>query len=178
MDTSTELARRLENLIRLGTVAEVDHAAARCRITAGNLTTNWLAWVALRAGASQDWDPPSIGEQCLVFSPSGDPAQGIALVGIYSEAHPAPANSATVRRRAYPDGALIQYDHASHMLHATLPAGGRAVLEAPAGVLILGNVDITGTVTVSQDVVASGISLVNHDHGGVQPGNGTTGAPQ
>jgi len=174
----TDLLRRLENLIRLGTIAAVDHAAARCTVSTGGLSVPNLPWLALRAGSSLDWDPPTVGEQCILFSPSGEPALGVALVGLYSQQRPAPSNSATVRRRKYPDGAVIDYDHASHTLSATLPTGGKAQLTAPGGVTILGNVDITGTVTVSEDVLAAGISLVNHVHGGVQGGPSKTGAPQ
>ncbi len=174
----TDLLRRLENLIRLGTIAAVDHQAARCTISTGGLSVPNLPWLALRAGSSSDWDPPTVGEQCILVAPSGEPALGVALVGLYSQQRPAPSNSATVRRRKYPDGAVIDYDHASHTLSATLPAGGKAQLTAPGGVTILGDVDITGTVTVSADVVASGISLVTHKHGGVQTGSGTTAVPK
>jgi len=174
----TDLLRRLENLIRLGTIAVVDHQAARCTVSTGGLSVPNLPWLALRAGDSSDWDPPTVGEQCILVAPSGEPALGVALVGLYSQQRPAPSNSATVRRRKYPDGAVIDYDHASHTLSATLPAGGQAQLTAPGGVTILGNVDITGTVTVSEDVLAAGISLVNHKHGGVQTGSGTTAVPK
>ena len=43
---------------------------------------------------------------------------------------------------------------------------------------ITGDVDTTGLVTVSEDVVAAGISLVTHVHGGVTPGGSTTDGPQ
>ncbi|MBH3355747.1 phage baseplate assembly protein V [Pseudomonas stutzeri] len=174
----TDLLRRLENLIRLGTIAAVDHQAARCTVSTGGLSVPNLPWLAQRAGSSLDWDPPTVGEQCILFSPSGEPALGVALVGLYSQQRPAPSNSATVRRRTYPDGAVIDYDHATHTLSATLPVGGKVQLTAPGGVTILGNVDITGTVTVSEDVLAAGISLVNHVHGGVQSGPSNTGSPK
>lgn len=173
-----DILRRLENQIRYGTIAAVDHQAARCTVSTGGLSVPNLPWLAQRAGSSLDWDPPTVGEQCILFSPSGEPALGVALVGLYSQQRPAPSNSATVRRRKYPDGAVIDYDHASHTLSATLPDGGKAQLTAPGGVSILGNVDITGTVTVSEDVLAAGISLVNHVHSGVQSGPAKTGAPQ
>ncbi|WP_415844656.1 phage baseplate assembly protein V [Stutzerimonas zhaodongensis] len=172
----SDLIRRIDNLIRLGTIAAVDHQAARCTVSSGRLTVPNLPWLALRAGASLDWDPPTVGEQCVLFSPSGEPAQGIALVGLYSQQRPAPANSANVRRRTYPDGAVIDYDHDSHTLTATLPDGGKAQITATGGVTILGDVTITGLVTVSDDVVAAGISLVNHKHPG--DSGGITGAPQ
>ena len=36
----------------------------------------------------------------------------------------------------YPDGAVIEYDHAAHALVATLPGGGTAKLVAPDSVTI------------------------------------------
>ncbi len=173
----TDLLRRLDNLIRLGTIAAVDHQAARCTVSSGGLRIPNLPWLGLRAGASSDWDPPTVGEQCILLSPSGEPAQGIALIGLYSQQRPAPSNSANLRRRTYPDGAAIDYDHVSHTLTATLPAGGQGKLTAPGGVSILGDVDITGLVTVSEDVIAAGISLVNHRTKGVTPGNGISEEP-
>lgn len=68
-------------------------------------------------------------------------------------------------------------------------AGAKVTVTAPeieitGNVKIVGNVDITGAVaitggvTATEDVVASGISLVNHTHPGIEPGAGSTGAPQ
>jgi len=173
----SDILRRLANLIRLGTIAAVDHQAERCTVKTGGLTVPGRPWLALRAGASSDWDPPTVGEQCILLSPSGETAQGIALIGLYSRQRPAPSNSANLRRRKYPDGAVIDYDHATHTLTATLPEGGKAKLVAPGGVSILGDVDITGTVTVTEDVIAGDISLVNHRTKGVTPGNGISEEP-
>lgn len=175
---TADLTRRLENLIRFGTIAEVDPATARCRVQTGGLLTGWLPWLAARAGTDRDWDAPSVGEQCMVLSPSGDPATGVVLLGLYSTANPAPDNDPKRHRRTYRDGAVIEYDTESHTLRATLPASGKADITVPDGVTILGDVTITGLVTVSEDVVAAGISLVQHVHGGVMSGGATTGGPQ
>jgi phage baseplate assembly protein V len=173
-----DLLRRLENLIRLGTIAEVDPKPPRCRVKTGGLLTGWLPWFAVRAGEDREWDMPSVGEQCVVFSPSGNPAVGVVFVGFYSDACPAPDDSPTRHRRTYRDGAILDYDTASHTLRALLPAGGQVEIEAPGGVTILGDVVITGLVTVSEDVVAAGISLVKHVHGGVLVGSAKTDKPQ
>ncbi|WP_417329570.1 phage baseplate assembly protein V [Halomonas cupida] len=113
-----ELQRLIHNLIRLGTIAEVDHARARVRVQSGELLTNWLPWVEARAGATRDWDPPTEGEQVAVFSPGGDPAAGFVITGLFSDAHPAPADSSNLWRRVFPDEALIEYDHQAHRLSA------------------------------------------------------------
>ena len=177
------LSRLIENLIRLGTIAEVDHGSlpakrpARVRVQSGDLLTGWLPWTALRAGTTRDWDPPTVGEQVLVLSPSGQTAQGIAITGLFSALIPANGDRAGLHRRTYPDGAVVEYDSKAHQLLATLPAGGRVEIVAPGGFKLQGDVDIDGLVTVTRDVVAAGISLVKHPHGGVQSGNAKTGAP-
>jgi len=46
------------------------------------------------------------------------------------------------------------------------------------GIEIKGDITLTGKMTASDDVTASGISLMHHTHGGVQSGSGNTGQPQ
>lgn len=189
--TIADILRRLENLIRPGVIAEVDPEAPRCRVKTGGLLTDWLPFDVERAGQDRTWDAPSIGEQCLVFSPSGNPAIGFIVGRFNSDAHPAPDNDPARHHRRYRDGAVIEYDTASHTLRATLPAGGQAEIIATGGLHIVGpithegdytqtgNQTVTGTVTVSDDVVAGeqAISLVNHRHAGVTAGPSTTGVP-
>ncbi|MGJ5782490.1 phage baseplate assembly protein V, partial [Pseudomonas aeruginosa] len=83
-----------------------------------------------------------------------------------------------------------EYDSAAHHLRAVLPAGGTTELISDGGIRIVGDIThqgdyiqtgnqtITGKVTVSDDVIAKGISLIGHTHGGVMPGGATTGKPQ
>lgn len=155
MNQLAEIARLVENLVRLGTIAEVDVAAARVRVESGSITTAWLPWLALRAGASKEWDPPTEGEQVLLLSPSGQLTQGVALVGLFSEANPANGAAANLHRRTYPDGAVIEYDSTAKHLRATLPG--------TAEVTAAGNVDITSqaniTITATGDVVITGANV-------------------
>lgn len=190
MNDFAQLNRLLENLVRLGTVAEVDHQAARVRVQSGRLLTGWLPWLTLRAGDDREWNPPTEGEQVVLLSPSGQTANGVALVGLYSDQHPANGDRAGLHRRTYRDGAVIEYDSIAHRLRAVLPAGGSTELVSTGGITITGDIThqgnytqtgnqtVTGKVTVTDDVVAHGISLVTHKHGQVMPGSGTTGAPQ
>ncbi|WP_161781493.1 phage baseplate assembly protein V [Janthinobacterium lividum] len=48
----SDLLRLLQNLIRLGTVAEVNGAKARVRLKP-TLTTEWLNWATRRAGSTR-----------------------------------------------------------------------------------------------------------------------------
>lgn len=96
---STELIRRIENIVRLGVIADVDLPSYRVRVRVdaqddddASLLTNWIPWQAMRAGTVRVWSAPSLGEQCTILSPGGDMAQGVALPGIYSDDAP-PADS-------------------------------------------------------------------------------------
>jgi phage baseplate assembly protein V len=182
----------------------VDHAAETCRVTSGDLKTNWIRWIALAAGTTRDWNPPTVGEQVLVLCPGGDPADAVVLRGLYSENAPAPSHSPDTHTRAYPDGAVIEYDHVRHALSCSFPQGATVVLSAPASVaihttvatiiadsvtldtpsaIVTGNLRVDGGITAGQDITTQGdvkagaISLKTHTH--TEQGDGKkVSAPQ
>lgn len=141
MNDLATLARLLENLIRLGTIAEVDVAKARVRVQTGKLLTAWLPWLAPRAGSEREWSPPSVGEQVLLVSPSGQLANGVAITGLFSQHHPANGDRELLHRRTYPDGAVLEYDSAAHLLRATIP--GDVEVAATGSITATAGADIT-----------------------------------
>jgi phage baseplate assembly protein V len=199
-----ELARRLTNLLRLGTVAHVDHAAARVRVQSGELLTDWLPWLTHRAGATATWCPPSVGEQVLLLCPSGDLAAAVALPAVYADAHPAPSTSPAEHVTLYPDGARLAYNHSTGALTATgiqtatVQAAASVTLDTPittlTGQLIVQGLltyqaglagtggdtgtTISGPITQTGGILSSnGIALATHTHTGVRSGGDNTGAP-
>lgn len=123
-----ELSRRLENTIRIGTIFEVDHAAVRCRVQSGRLVSNWLRWLTLRAGETTTWDPPTVGEQCLILSPSGEAGNGIVLYGIDSNLIEPPSHEPALHKTLWPDGGFVQYDHDKSEYFLKVPADGRIIV--------------------------------------------------
>jgi phage baseplate assembly protein V len=114
--STAELHRLLNNLIRVGTIEEIDHAAGRCRVKSGENLTDWLKWIELRAGDSKTWNPPTKGEQCIVLSPGGELGSGLVITGINSDSKAAPSESPAETKTVYPDGATVLYNHVtSHM---------------------------------------------------------------
>ncbi|WP_154392663.1 phage baseplate assembly protein V, partial [Yersinia enterocolitica] len=85
------LKRLLANIIRIGIVSDVDLANGLCRVKIGNLETDWLNWLTLRAGRVRFWSAPSIGEQVMVLSIGGELTTGFVLPAIFSDANPAPS---------------------------------------------------------------------------------------
>lgn len=189
MNDLAALSRMLENLIRFGVIAAVQMEPPRAQVITGTLTTAWLPWLALRAGSDREWDPPTIGEQVILFSPSGQLANGIILTGVFSDHIPANGNRAGLHRRTYVDGTVIEYDSVAHHLNATLVDGGTTNLISRGGINLVGNIThqgdytqtgnqkITGRVDVSDDVVAADVSLVNHLTSGVKQGGDQSGRP-
>ena len=189
MNDLAALSRLLENLIRFGVISAVQMEPPRVQVTTGTLTTAWLPWLALRAGADREWDPPTLGEQVMLFSPSGQLANGIVVTGVFSDHIPANGNRAGLHRRTYADGTVIEYDSVAHHLNATLVDGGTTNLISKGGINLVGDIThqgdhiqtgnqtITGRVDVSIDVIAAGVSLVKHLHTGVKQGGDQSGAP-
>ena len=189
MNDLAALSRMLENLIRFGVIAAVQMEPPRVKVKTGTLTTAWLPWLALRAGADQEWDPPTVEEQVILFSPSGQLANGVVITGLPSDHIPANGNRAGLHRRTYADGAVIEYDSVAHHLNATLPDSGTTSLVSKGGINIIGpinhlgdynqtgNQNVVGRVDVSEDVVAAGVSLVNHLTTGVKQGDDQSGRP-
>ena len=190
MDPVSEVQRQLGNLIRIGTVADLDLVSGRCRVRTGEVVTDFLPWLAPRAGDCSEWSVPSVGEQGVVLCPGGDTHGAVFLRGLYSDAMPAPGGGDSLHLVRFPDGAQVRYDHDAHRLQALLPSGGTAEITADGGVTINGpltvngdtthngDVDVTGTVTADTDVLGGGKSLKNHKHTGIQPGGGVSGPPQ
>ena len=58
----TEMMRLITNPIRTGIVSKVDPFNWLCRVKTGDLETNWINWLTLRAGNTRTWWQPTVGE--------------------------------------------------------------------------------------------------------------------
>lgn len=169
MDT-VELSRRIENLIRFGSIHSVDHAKRLCRVQSGGMVTQWLPWIERRAGATTTWDPPTIGEQCVVLSPSGEPAGGMVFYGAPSDVIDTPSHAPEKHVIRFPDGATFSYDHdASHLeitgiATATIEARDSVTIDTPL-VQITHMCRVYGPlIQVNGPLSSNGIVLDTHHH--------------
>lgn len=158
----SQLARKLNNLVRWGIVRQVDLTAARVKVEyardeqEGPVLTGWVPWLPDAAGAVRSWRPPSLGEQVMLLSPDGDLAQSVALGSLYQDDYRAPSSNPDLHRIQYSDGAVVEYDRSEHKLTATLPAGGKAEITAPGGLTVTGDVKIEGDLRVEGDETVTG----------------------
>lgn len=110
LETLSELARAVRDIIRIGVIAEVNTTLGVCRVQSGELMTDWLHWLTSRAGGSRTWWAPSIGEQVLLLSLGGELDTGFVLPAIYSDDFPAPSVSPQAYHISFSDGAVLEYE--------------------------------------------------------------------
>ncbi|EME1212657.1 phage baseplate assembly protein V [Salmonella enterica subsp. enterica serovar Anatum] len=158
----TEIMRLITNLIRTGTVTEVDRENWLCRVKVGSLETNWINWLTLRAGGARTWWCPSPDEQVVVLSMGGNLETAFVLPAIYSNQFAPPSDSVDGCVTEYPDGGWFEYE----------PATGRWHVRGIKSMVINGGVTQGGGAMSSNGVV-----MDKHGHTGVKSGGDTSGGP-
>ena len=169
---TAELHRQIQNMLRIGTIADVDLPARCCRVQIGPLLTGWLNMPADIGHNYRRWRPLRIGTQVLLASPGGDLAAGVIVAMLFSQDQDAPANADTLDLVEFDDGTQLQYNSASHTLTihstgpveincttATVDCSGNASLSATR------SVDVSAGTTAT--ITASAITLQDGSAGGV-----------
>ncbi|WP_249961506.1 phage baseplate assembly protein V [Histophilus somni] len=199
-----EFNRKLENIVRYGVVAEVNHEKRRAKVQTGNILTDWLPWCALRAGTTKIWSPITPGEQCILISPAGEINSGFILSALYTLEFNTPSNSPDEHVIQFADNAIIQYNQATSelkvsgiktalieanvsvtlntpLVHCTqdMSIDGNVTIQgsvsAKGSAEVQGSINVQGSVNAQGDVTAGGVSLQTHTHAG--DSGGTTGVP-
>lgn len=207
MNTPTTAShnRLIANLLKQGNIAQADAARGLVRVQHGDLLTDWLPYFVPFAGGVSVHRVPSVGENCLVLSPSGEVANGLVLCGLASNQHPQPSTSPDETVIRFPDNAQFSYNHKSGRLKISgtktieIEASESITFDTPqatfTGEVIVQNLftflsglagsnskggaaaNITGDVNHTQgNLTSNGITLHTHTHRG--DSGGTTGSPQ
>lgn len=174
MKTFAELLRLITNLIRIGTIEEIDIEQARVRIKSGENLTGWLPWITSRAGTTKNWNPPTVGEQIILLSPSGDLAQAFVLGSLNSDENPAPKNSADLYHVAMPDGTFLTYNHVEHLLLIDVLGNTQLKITGNTQIHIDGdatvNIDGTAAITVGGEATIDAQKIKLNGGAGVVTG--------
>lgn len=189
---SAEHDRMIAGLIIPCRVVAVDLAAAMVRVSdGGDWTSAWVRWHSQGAGKARHWRAPSLGEQGVLFSPSGNPAQGTFVPGLYGNAGSQPDNRDHVEVWRFDDGGSLLYDWKARRYQITVPSGTveitvggtvatltddaitaattSASIQA-ATITLEGQVQINGPLTVTGDINGGGRIIdtagntANHKH--------------
>ena len=141
-----EIDRRMAATVMAGVIESVDYENARCRVRVAGWVSAWLPWMASAAGRVRHWRPPSVGEQALIVSPSGEVETGFVMPGFYTDQHDqANDNRENMTATDYPDGAHQHYDHDNHEYFLKVPAAGRIFLQVGGSSLEMTD----GTITLT-----------------------------
>ncbi|UUQ67938.1 phage baseplate assembly protein V [Pseudomonas fuscovaginae UPB0736] len=74
-------------------VVAIDLDAGKVRVSDGDgWASAWVKWHSQAAGKARHWRAPSLNEEGILFSPSGDPAQGTFVPGLYGKVGPQACN--------------------------------------------------------------------------------------
>ncbi|MEZ0150118.1 MAG: phage baseplate assembly protein V [Candidatus Reddybacter sp.] len=182
-DTLSDMARRLANIITLGTVHSVSGALCRVAIGGdeGHLTPA-IKWLAGRASATSHWSQLRVGEQVLLLSPSGDIGNAVAVPSVYSSANPAPSTDPDETVNTMPDGAVFRYNHNTSVLDVILPGSATSNIASAGGINLTGDLSVTGDINATGDISDQKRSMqgdrdIYNSHTGHENGS-TPGAQQ
>lgn len=185
---NAETQRRLHNIATIGTVIKIDADKALMRLAVGDNETDWVNIPTIAAGAISVWRCPSMGEQYLLVSPSGELANAIPVISLYSDHHPSPSTDPNEIRIRYNDTDFCSIDVVNsqltmHISQITNQAATSIVWDTPTATVtgdlqVEGSINCGKSITAAEEVTASGIDLTTHTHGGVKSGASNTGQPQ
>jgi phage baseplate assembly protein V len=145
-------------------VVGVDLAAPAVKVSNGEWTSTWVRWHSLAAGKARHWRAPSLGEQGVLFNPSGQAGMGTFVPGLYGNAGAQPDNRDHVEVWDFEDGARLVYDWQAHSYNITLPTGTVTIKVGGTEVVVTddavrvksGTIDLEGTVNIKGPVNIDG----------------------
>lgn len=188
----------LRNILRVGVIAEVDYGQpVRYRVEDGlddagePFLSDWLYPLMSRAFNDVESRLYEQGEQVGTFQLPGCDI-GFVIGSVEQAGHERGARDPDITRHDFKNGAYVEHNRATGALtvlakSAVIIKEGNVIVEDGHVVVKKGSVTVEqGDVTVSDgsinvpngDVIASGVSLVEHLHVGVSPGTGKTGSPE
>ena len=156
--TYSDLIRRVENQIVIGTVAEVDHARALVKLSLSGRKTNWLAYPADIGANYRRWRPLRIGTQVVALCPSGDPAQAVIGQILYTTSIASPANAGTLDLIEFNDGALVSYDSDAQVF--TLKSAGKLSIVTASDVDVKAGGAVSITAAATAAITAPNVQII------------------
>lgn len=181
---TADLTRLISNLIRIGEVIELQASPLAARVKIGDNETDWISIAHSRAGQSNDFDPPSIGEQVVLLSASGDLSQAIIIASLHSSTHDQPSSSLHEFIRTFGDGTRLSYNSETHKLLIDAKADVELFATGNLNIHIDGDASITvggdAAVSAQGNITADAPSIALNGGAGVVTGNhicAFTGSP-
>lgn len=173
-------------MISIGIVTQLDPSKHRARVRFPDMDSDvsiaqpgmesyWLPVVTQWSLGAKSYCMPTVGEQVACWMDE-EFAFGVIIGGIYSDADTPPAAPATSRHQVYPDGTIIEYDPASHVLKVDVKGDVTIIATGNVTATITGNLSATAnnatitaaslakikgaTITLDGPVTVTGLLLV------------------
>lgn len=168
-------------MYRRGVVTELDANTHRARVRfpdRDNVVSGWLDVLVRSVHGDKHYDLPPVGNQVACMLDERDEA-GCIVGSVYSQTDAPEAPSEAVKRYAFADGAVVEYDPSSKVFRIDVPSGGTIELGGGAQPLALAD-DVKSELEALKAQVAAhthqaGPALVSGLPG--TPVTGVTGAP-
>ena len=162
--------RMIAAMIMPCVVVGVDLMAPAVRVKSGDWVSAWVRWHSQAAGKARHWRAPSLGEQGILFNPSGQAGMGTFVPGLYGAAGAPPDNRDHVEVWRFDDGGSLVYDWEARSYTITVPTGtvsikvgateavvtDNAVTVTTTNVKLIADVVIDGSLSVTKDVSVQG----------------------
>jgi phage baseplate assembly protein V len=153
---SAEHDRMIAAMLMPCAVVGVDLVAGKVRVSNGEWTSAWVRWHSMAAGKARHWRSPSLGEQGVLFNPSGQAGIGTFVPGLYGNAGGPPDNRDHVDVWRFDDGGSLVYDWQAKSYTITLPTGTVTIKVASTEVVVTdaavtvttGNINLKAAVTI------------------------------
>ncbi|WNF52991.1 phage baseplate assembly protein V [Pseudomonas sp. SG20052] len=153
---SAEHDRMIAAMLMPCAVVGVDLVAPAVRVSNGEWTSAWVRWHSLAAGKARHWRVPTLGEQGVLFNPSGQAGMGTFVPGLYGNAGAPPDNRDHVEVWRFDDGGSLVYDWQARSYAITLPSGTVTIKVASTEVVVTdaavtvttGNINLKAAVTI------------------------------
>ena len=133
---------------RVGIVKVQDTERCRVRVAfpdRDQMQSWWLPVIVPKAQNDKAYWIPDIGEQVVCLMDAHD-EDGAVVGAIYSTADAAPVNNPDAIHLSCKDGAVFEYNRASHALQVSIPGGGTVTIAANGAQIVI---DSTGNVRVT-----------------------------
>lgn len=135
-------------VFRVGIVKVQD--AERCRVRVvfperDQMQSWWLPVIVPKAQNDKAYWIPDIGEQVVCLMDAHD-EDGAVVGAIYSTSDAAPVNNTDALHLSCKDGAVFEYNRASHALRVSIPGGGTVTIAANGAQI---SIDSNGDVKVT-----------------------------
>lgn len=153
---SAEHDRMIAAMLMPCAVVGVDLAAPAVRVSNGEWTSAWVRWHSLAAGKARHWRVPTLGEQGVLFNPSGQAGMGTFVPGLYGNVGAPPDNRDHVEVWRFDDGGSLVYDWQAKSYAITLPSGTVTIKVASTEVVVT---DAAVTVTTGNITLKAAVTI-------------------